>query len=95
MNPLELQVLVLVSGVPEASAGTVLSYDWDVPASALLGGRTAARAGGARRWPGWTTELSDSPHHGMKHLRTRLRDGGHLPGAVRAARTTSRCTPIA
>lgn len=28
MNPLELQILVLVSGVPEASAGTVLAPNW-------------------------------------------------------------------
>jgi hypothetical protein len=62
VNPLEFQVLVLLSRVPEASAGTVFACDGTepvVPARKPL----ARVASSGRRWLHQPTELSGFPRY--------------------------------
>ena len=62
VNPLEFQVLVLLSGVPEASAGSVFAYDAAEPAVPVWKPRAMVASSG-RHWPHEPTELSGVPRH--------------------------------
>jgi hypothetical protein len=62
VNPLEFQVLVLLSGVPEASAGSVFAYDAAAPTVPVWKPLTKVASSG-RRWPHQPTELSGVPRH--------------------------------
>ena len=62
VNPLEFQVLVLLSGVPEASAGSVFAYDGAAPTVPAWKPLTRVASSG-RRWPHEPTELSGFPRH--------------------------------
>ena len=68
VNPLEFQVLVLLSGVPEASAGTVFAYEAAEPP--MPAWKPLARvASSGRRWPHGPTELSGVRRHVLMNRR--------------------------
>ena len=68
MNPLELQVLVLLSRVPETGAGSVFA-DRVKPAEqpALKGAQAGFAASAARRWTYGSSELSGHSPYSMKN----------------------------
>ena len=66
VNPLEFQVLVLLSGVPEASAGSVFAYDAAAPTLPVWT-PLAKVASSGRRWPHEPTELPGVPRHVWMH----------------------------
>ncbi len=68
MNPLELQVLVLLSRVPETSAGSVFAQ-WVKPAEQPARNEARPRfdASAARRWTNGSSELSGFSPYSMKN----------------------------
>ena len=68
MNPLELQVLVLLSRVPEAGAGSVFAQ-WVKPAErpAQNDAQAGFVASAARRWTNGSSELSGRWPYSMKN----------------------------
>lgn len=68
MNPLELQVLVLLSGVPEASAGTMFDQDSPRTTEAAIRPQPApALTAAGRRWPYGANALSGVARYSMKN----------------------------
>jgi hypothetical protein len=68
MNPLELQVLVLLSRVPEASAGTMFVQEATRPSEAAARPQPAATvAAGGRRWPYAANALAGMARYSMKN----------------------------
>ena len=68
MNPLELQILVLLSRVPETSAGSVFAQ-WVKPAErpAQTDAPPSFAASAARRWTYGSSELSGHSPYSMKN----------------------------
>ena len=84
MNPLALQVLVLVSGVPEA-AGTLFGYELSVPSETAFSPRATPRASAGRRWPNRVSGLSGVHRRDMKGLWMRALPVGSNPSAARSS----------
>ncbi|MGC4081828.1 MAG: hypothetical protein QM736_06900 [Vicinamibacterales bacterium] len=66
MNPLELQILVLLSRVPETDAGTVLAYEASRPVQTTRVPDPPRRPSAARLWSRRVSDLSGQPRHELK-----------------------------